>query len=233
MSHGYFITGTDTNIGKSIVAASLIHAMAQRGLKVAGMKPVSTGCFETENGLRNEDAELMMKYSNVELSYETVNPYAYLPPVSPHLAAKKVGQRIELDKITRIFSGISQVSDCVIVEGVGGWLVPLNDTETVEDLAVAMQLPLIVVIGTRLGCINHAMLTIDRIQKTGLEVAGWVANIMDRNIDYLPDVIDSLRLRISAPLVGIIPPYRMINPERAADHLSIQRILEDSSLLAV
>lgn len=225
MSQGYFITGTDTHIGKSIVSASMLHGIANRGLSVAGMKPIATGCLESENGLRNEDAELMMQYSNVDLPYDLVNPYAYEPPVSPHLAARRENEEISIDKIVESYQAISEQADWVIVEGVGGWMVPINENELVEDLAKALNLPLIFVVGTRLGCINHALLTLDRIRTSGLPVAGWVANIMDRNINFLPEVIDTLRLRIDAPLVGIIPPYRMINPERVSQHLSMDRLL--------
>ncbi|MDH5219076.1 MAG: dethiobiotin synthase [Gammaproteobacteria bacterium] len=225
MSQGYFITGTDTHIGKSIVSASLLHGASQRNLKAAGMKPVATGCLESKDGLRNEDAEMMIQYSTVDLPYELVNPYAFEPPVSPHLAAKHLNEEIRLDKIVESYQAIKEQADMVIVEGVGGWMVPINETELVEDIARAIGLPLLFVVGTRLGCINHALLTMERIKASGLPVAGWIANIMDRNIDFLPEVIDTLRLRIDAPLVGIIPPYRMINPERASEHLSLDRLL--------
>jgi dethiobiotin synthetase len=229
MTQGYFITGTDTNIGKSTVTASLLYGATKRGLQVAGMKPVATGCMESNDGLRNEDAELMMQYSNVDLAYELVNPYAFEPPVSPHLAAKRQNEEIQISTIMDAYHKICEQSDWIIVEGVGGWMVPINETEFVEDIAKAMQLPLLFVIGTRLGCINHSLLAMERIQASGLTVAGWIANIMDRNINFLPEVIDTLRLRIDAPLVGIIPPYRILNLERISEHLSMDRLFDTTA----
>lgn len=225
MASGFFITGTDTNIGKSLVSASLVHALALREYSVVGLKPVATGCIQTEEGLRNEDAEMLMKYASVELPYETVNPYAFELPVSPNLAANHSRTNISMEKIIGSYQAAAARADWVIVEAVGGWMVPFNDNETVEDMALAVNLPVILVVGTRLGCINHAILTMDRIRESGVQVAGWVANIMQRNVDLLPDVIDTLRLRLNLPLVGIIPPYRHVNPERVANHLSIERLL--------
>lgn len=227
MNSGYFITGTDTNIGKTLVSAAMVHALALRGKKVLGMKPVATGCIRTDQGLRNEDAEMLMQYSNVSLPYDVINPYAYELPVSPNLAVKhSKSEAITMDKILAAYDQACAVADWVIVEAVGGWMVPFNDTQTVEDMAKAIGLPVILVVGTRLGCINHAMLTMNRINESGVEVAGWVANIMERNVDLLPEVIDSLRVRLGVPLLGIIPPYRHLNLDHVINHLSHERLFE-------
>ena len=226
MTRGYFITGTDTEVGKTIVTAALIHAFAERGEKVTGMKPIATGCIQTDSGLHNEDADLLMQYSSVEIPYAQVNPYAYEPAVSPHLAAKKHGESIDFGKIMTVVDQVREQTDWLIVEGIGGWQVPLNDTQTVADLAREVNYPVILVVGTRLGCISHALLTMESIQRSGLEIGGWVANIMDRNVNFLPDVIDTLRLRLNVPLVGIVPPFKLVNPKKVSEHLSIDRLID-------
>ena len=160
---GYFITGTDTGAGKTVVSLALMHALQVQGKSVAGMKPVSAGCITTETGLRNDDAVQLQNASSVKLSYDVVNPYAYEPAIAPHIAAQAIGEHIALDKITTCYRQIASEVDIVIVEGAGGWLVPINDRETMADIARQLGLPVILVVGMRLGCLNHALLTAESI----------------------------------------------------------------------
>lgn len=205
VSKGYFVTGTDTGIGKTVVASGLIQALAQRGLKVAGMKPVASGCVETKSGWRNDDADRLMAAANVEASYSTVNPYAFEPAIAPHIAAQLQGNDISLEKILKCFNTLQTKADCVVVEGAGGWLVPLGSKLTMADVAAELGLPIIMVVGLRLGCLNHALLTIDAIQARGLEIAGWVANQVEPDFPALNENMATLSARISSPCLGQIP----------------------------
>lgn len=204
--HGIFVTGTDTGVGKTRVAAALCHALAAAGRRVAGMKPLASGCEFTPKGLRNEDAMALMAAMNVRASYAEVNPYAFEPPIAPHIAAREAGQPIEIEVLDRAFQRLRLRSDLVIVEGAGGWLVPLDDaTATFADLAVHWRLPVILVIGLRLGCINHALLTVEAIERRGLPIYGWIGNSVDAQFSRCDDNVATLRQRIRAPCVGLLP----------------------------
>lgn len=201
---GYFITGTDTDVGKTIVSLHLINHLKSLGKKVACMKPVSAGCYVTEDGLRNEDAVQLQQACSVNLAYKLINPYAFEPPIAPHIAAEKQGIVIDKQHINSCYRKISSESDIVVTEGAGGWLVPINATETMADIAIALQLPVILVVGMRLGCLNHALLTARNIEQTGLHFAGWVANHLDPDMLNQQDNIASLQQRIPAPLLGTV-----------------------------
>lgn len=205
MSRGYFITGTDTGIGKTLVAQGLIRNFADRGMRVTGMKPVASGCEQTDQGLRNEDAVALMAASNISLDYAQVNPYAFAPAIAPHIAAAEAGVSIELDVISQQCAAVAETADMVIVEGVGGWQVPLADDVMLADLAQALGLPVILVVGLRLGCLNHALLTTSAIEYSGLPLAGWVANSLSDDFDYQQQNIATLMQHIKAPLLGVIP----------------------------
>lgn len=200
----WFITGTDTGVGKTRVMLALIQYFQQQGWKVAGMKPIATGCELTPDGLRNADAQQLLQFSNLPISYSQVNPYAFLPPIAPHLAAAQSGQLIELDKIARAYYQLSRLADIVLVEGVGGWRVPLDAHHTLKDLVLLLDLPVILVVGLRLGCINHALLTAEAIVHDGCQLRGWIANHLTIEENW-QEVIESLQARLSAPLLGIIP----------------------------
>jgi dethiobiotin synthetase len=202
MQQNFFITGTDTGVGKTLISCALLSKLSQQGLTVQGMKPVASGCQQTPDGLRNEDAELLMNYSSMDLPYSTINPYAYAEAVAPHLLADQVGETIKLELIRDKYREISSQSDCVIVEGVGGWMVPLNNTQTVADLAVLLDLPVVLVVGMRLGCINHALLTHQAIIDSGLSCAGWIANQIDADMQRVNENITAIEQRIGAPLLG-------------------------------
>src|SRR6185312_4091795 len=176
---GFFVTGTDTGIGKTRVSAGLLKALSKSGLKTVGMKPVASGAETTAAGLRNEDALTLQSAASLKRPYELVNPYCFAPPVAPHLAAREAGVEIELDRLLGAYGELCRGADAVVVEGVGGWQVPLSDSLELPDLARALELPVVLVVGMRLGCLNHALLTARALRADGLELAGWVANAID------------------------------------------------------
>ena len=202
MTQGYFITGTDTGIGKTYISVALLNQLSKTGLKVAGMKPVASGCEKTAHGLRNDDALRLIAASSIELDYSLVNPFAFEQPVAPHIAAQHSGVCIDKHVIQTSFLSISQQVDSVIVEGVGGWSVPINDTETMPDVAQALGLPVMLVVGIRLGCINHALLTVAAIEKSGLPFVGWIANRIDKQCLIADENIKALEQRIKVPLMA-------------------------------
>ena len=202
---GFFITGTDTNVGKTTVALGLIASLQKKGLRVGVMKPVSAGCEQTKNGLRNEDAVLLMQQASVDLAYDIVNPYAFEPAVAPHIAAAEAGVEIDIEVIRQCYLKIAEKVDVVIVEGAGGWLVPINENETMADVVKALSLDVITVVGIRLGCLNHALLTSQSIKASGLNHRGWVANHLSAATERAAENINTLRARISAPLLDEVP----------------------------
>ena len=217
MDKGYFITGTDTEVGKTHVSVALLDRLKKQGLRVAGMKPVAAGCEETAEGLRNEDALALQAASSIALAYETLNPYAFAPPIAPHLAAEDAGITIEMERILTAYHDIASQVDQVIVEGAGGWRVPLNDAQDMSDLAVALGLPVVLVVDIRLGCINHALLSAQAIAARGLPLAGWIANHAHGPYERSTDNIASLEARITAPLLGVIPYQGDITTGQMAD----------------
>lgn len=224
----YFITGTDTGVGKTLISSALLHAFALRGLRVVGMKPVASGATQTEDGLRNEDVEQLLAASNVKAARELVNPYCFEPPVAPHLAAANAGIAIDLEVIARAYAELVAQADVVIVEGVGGFRVPLSSQYDTADLAVQLSLPVILVVGLRLGCINHALLTVEAIRARGLKLAGWVANHLEPNMPFAALNVETLRARSDAPLIGEIPYFenalQMPAFEYAAKQLDISAL---------
>lgn len=205
MAKGYFITGTDTGVGKSWCSAGLMAKLQQQGQTVAGMKPVASGCEPGCEGLRNDDALLLQSQASIEVPYETINPFAYEPPIAPHIAAQYAERPVQIDIIRDDFLRIAEQVDQVIVEGVGGWRVPLNEGETVADLAKALGLPVVLVVGLRLGCINHALLTAESIRNAGCLLAGWIGNSLESAMPEQDAVIASLEARLEAPLLGVVP----------------------------
>jgi dethiobiotin synthetase len=218
---GYFVTGTDTGIGKTVVTLGLMQWLQDRGHRVAAMKPVASGCVHGEHGLRNADALLLQRQASLALPYEQVNPYAFEPPIAPHLAAAEAGIRIEPASIAAGCQALLGHADRICVEGVGGWLVPLNESETVADLAVRLGLEVVLVVGIRLGCLNHALLSARAIESSGLALAGWVANRLPPEAEYARENIAALEARLAAPLLGVIPPLEEIDARRVAACLSL------------
>ncbi|WP_236232892.1 dethiobiotin synthase [Pseudomonas tohonis] len=215
MSAAFFIAGTDTEIGKTTVAAGLLHAARLAGLSTAASKPVASGCVPTPAGLRNEDALALLGECTLPLAYEEVNPLAFAPAIAPHLAAREVGVELDLaaleGPVRRI---IGKGADFTLVEGAGGWRVPLAGRASLSDLPIALGLPVILVVGVRLGCINHALLSAEAILRDGLPLAGWVANLVDPATSRLEENLATLAERLPAPCLGRIP--RLAAPTPAA-----------------
>jgi dethiobiotin synthetase len=216
---GVFITGTDTGIGKSVVSATLLAALNAGGHRAVGMKPVASGCRQTPQGLRNEDAELLIAHSAGAPDYVLVNPVALPEAIAPHLAAKHSGVDIRLDPINAAFIALSTNSDFVVVEGVGGWMVPLSDTLSQADLPRALDLPVILVVGLRLGCINHAQLSARAIVSDGCKLAGWIANRIDPQMDCAEENLATLRALLPVPCLGVLPHASAPDPSALAMHL--------------
>lgn len=202
---GFFVTGTDTGVGKTLVSAALTRALAARGLRVAVMKPIASGCDPTPDGLRNSDALALMAAANVPAPYETVNPYCFLPPVSPHIAAREAGIEVDLAVLRSRLDALASASDCVIVEGAGGWLAPIGDTATMADLAAALSLPVLLVVGLRLGCLNHALLTRESLSTRGVAFGGWIANAIEPRFDRAAENLATLAARFGAPPLACVP----------------------------
>jgi dethiobiotin synthetase len=219
---GFFVTGTDTGVGKTLVACALLHAFARSGLRAVGMKPVAAGAVWEDGVLLNEDVAAQRAASNVEAPLPLVNPYCFEPPVAPHIAARLVGVEIDVARVTEAFDALSARAECVIVEGVGGFRVPLGRKLDSTQLAQALALPVVLVVGMRLGCLNHALLTRDAIARSGLRLAGWVANHIDPDLLYADDNVDALRERLAAPLLARIPH----DPQPDADAVSRRFLVE-------
>jgi dethiobiotin synthetase len=223
MAHAYFVTGTDTEIGKTTIAAGLLHAARLRGLSTAAAKPVASGCTRTAEGLRNDDALALLAQCSLPLRYEEINPLAFEPAIAPHLAAREVGVTLNVSSLLEPVRGVlAQGADFSLVEGAGGWRVPLAGEENLSDLAIALGLPVILVIGVRLGCINHALLSAEAIERDGLTLAGWVANIVDPHTARLEENLATLAERMPAPCLGRVPRLPNASAEAVARHLDLE-----------
>ncbi|PSJ18050.1 dethiobiotin synthase [Nitrosomonas supralitoralis] len=201
MVTGFFVTGTDTGIGKTTVSCALLHTFAAQGKKVVGMKPIAAG---SENG-KWLDVERLLAASNISVTHQQINPYAFDPPISPHIAAQQAGTEIDLALIHQAYQELKNKADIVIVEGAGGFLVPINQSQNGSDLAQALNLPVILVVGMRLGCLNHALLTVQAIRAAGLNLAGWVANCTDPQMQVLKQNIATLEQWLNCSLLGVLP----------------------------
>lgn len=206
MKKAFFVTGTDTDVGKTTIAAGLLASANKRGLRTAAIKPIASGCELTPDGLRNADALLLQSVMSLPLSYEEINPIALAPAIAPHLAAEQANVRINAMQLAGICRGVlMQRADLTLVEGAGGWRVPLNSRELLSELPKLLGLPVIMVVGMRLGCINHALLTAEAIARDGLSLAGWVANSCGPDMDYLDENIATIKGYLRAPCLGMVP----------------------------
>lgn len=192
MTTAFFVTGTDTEIGKTHVSCLLLKQYAAQGLKVIGMKPVAAGCELVDGEWVNDDVQRLIAASNVQAPMDLINPYRFKEPIAPHLAAEKVGVTIDIEHIVNAFEQLKTMADVVIVEGAGGFLVPLNVNDNMADLAIALGVPIILVVGMRLGCINHSSLTAEAIKSRGLALHGWVANYIDPEMDVQNENIQTI-----------------------------------------
>ena len=205
MSKSYFVIGTDTNVGKTYIASGLVQHFVQAGYTTLGMKPIASGCETNQQGeLLNEDVNNLRNASNVQAPLDLINPYRFLPPIAPHLAAEQIGVKMQLDIIKKAYVKLTAIAEVVIVEGAGGFFVPINATETLADLASTLNIPIILVVGMRLGCINHTLLTVEAINARGLTLAGWVANQIDENMSMFDENLMSLKQRILAPCLSVV-----------------------------
>ena len=219
MSKTWFVTGTDTGVGKTAIGCALLSAAAAIGLRTAAIKPVAAGCDEAG---RNEDALQLMDCMTETLEYEQVNPVALQAAIAPHIAAEQEGRRLQVSRLAGLCRGVMlQGADFVLVEGAGGWRVPLGPRETLADLARTLQLDVIMVVGMRLGCINHALLTAEAIYRDGLTLAGWVANQPAEPMACHRENLDTLRSLLPAPLLGEVPYMERFDPDVAASALNI------------
>lgn len=229
MSRTYFITGTDTGVGKTLVAAALLEAAGARGLRTVGLKPVAAGCTQRAGEWVNEDALRLMAAATVPLPYMLVNPVALEPAIAPHVAAARAGVPLAAAPLAADCAGAlaEAAADFAVVEGAGGWLVPLNATETLADVAVRLGLPVVLVVGLRLGCLNHALLTAAAIRSSGLPLAGWVGTAPGEPMPALVDNVATLRARLAAPCLGVLPDLGA-DPAAglAAEHLDVLPLLE-------
>lgn len=220
MTKAFFITGTDTEIGKTTIAAGLLVAANRRGLSTAAVKPIAAGCERSAEGLRNADALLLQGAMSLSLDYDEVNPVALELAIAPHLAAERAGTRVNAMQLAGICRGVlMRRADLTLIEGAGGWRVPLSAREFLSQLPRELGLPVILVVGMRLGCINHALLTAEAIARDGLQLAGWVANSCNREMENLAENIATIRGYLRAPCLGEVPYCERPTPEAVADYL--------------
>lgn len=226
MSARYFVTGTDTEIGKTLFSSALLHALAAQGVRAAGMKPIAAGSELIDGAWRNEDVDVIAAAASLKLPQSLTTPYLLQEPAAPHIAAARENMTLDIDHICACYREVAQQAEAVVVEGVGGFRVPLTDTVDTADLAQRLGLPVILVVGLRLGCINHALITAEAIAARGLTLAGWVGNVADPAMQHVQGNVDCLRSRLNAPLLGVIPrlPGARPMPAAAAAHLDFRAL---------
>ena len=217
----WFITGTDTEIGKTLVSSAILYKLVEAGQRACGMKPIAAGAELVDGELHNEDADRLAAASNVHLPQNITTPFMLREPCAPHVAAALEGVTIDPVPIIAAYAEISAASDAVVVEGVGGFRVPFTDTFDSADLAVQLNLPVILVVGMRLGCISHALLTVEAIVARGLVLAGWVANTADPDMRFFDENIEALAARIPAPLLGVVPRLEQATAANAAQFIDL------------
>lgn len=226
---GFFVTGTDTGVGKTLAATAMLRAWRVRGLSVAGMKPVASGATRTVDGLRNDDALALAAEGSRAWPYEVVNPYVFEPPVAPHIAAAEAGVEVRVPVIHAAYSRLRAASDIVVVEGAGGFLVPLAPGRSFADLPGALGLEVILVVGLRLGCLNHAFLTAEAVAARRLRLAGWIGSQVDTGYERLDDNLQCLRQTLPAPCLGIIGHLAVADVDRARECLTgLPALTQDS-----
>ena len=226
MKQKYFIAGTDTDAGKTLIAAGLLNKAKSEGLTTVGLKPIAAGCEDTPEGLRNDDALMLMAQSTEELPYEQVNPIAFAPPIAPHIAGQQLRRPLSAGRIVGLLRGVLMINRAqfTLVEGAGGYRVPLNPKETLADVTKELNLPVILVVGMKLGCLNHALLTVEAIQRDGLKLAGWIANRVDKDMAVYEENIETLHAMIQAPCLGEVPFLSEPTPEAVASHIKLPSV---------
>ena len=222
----FFVTGTDTDVGKTFITSALLGLARGRGLRCIGMKPIAAGCRLEAGKLRNDDALALISASATTLDYETINPIALAPRIAPHIAAAQAGRTLRATDLTAHCRAVmAQDVDLLLIEGAGGWLVPINDTETLADVCLELQAEVILVVGMKLGCLNHALLTAAAIEQAGLHLAGWIANSLREAMPLLDENVDTLRARLRAPCLGVVPRLESVEPSAAEPFLDLDPLL--------
>lgn len=221
MTKTYFVTGTDTEVGKTVASCALLQAANSQGFNTVGYKPVASGSEQTPEGLRNSDALLLQANSRVKLPYSAINPIVFEAPTSPHIISEKVGQPIDFSIISQGLLDIQEQADWVLVEGAGGWYTPLSTEKTYADWVIEQQLSVILVVGVKLGCINHALLTMEAINMAGLSVAAWIANEVEPAGRYQSEYLLTLKRMIKAPCLGILPYQPQLDESALGKYLDL------------
>ena len=222
----FFIAGTDTDAGKTLVACGLLEAFREKGLSTLALKPVAAGCEETEDGLRNADALNLMSAMTTSIAYEQVNPVAVAPPIAPHIALEQINRRVTVSQLAGFCRGaLMTKADVALIEGAGGWKVPLNDRETLANLAVELQTPVILIVGMKLGCINHALLTVQSIVQDKLPIAGWIANQIDGDMSCADENFATLQRWLPGPCLGRVPNLSDISFTEVAKYLDVSPLI--------
>lgn len=217
-----FVTGTDTDVGKTVIATGILSLANKVGLRTAAIKPVAAGSEDLGAGLQNQDALQLQSAASHQLPYQQVNPVALQAAIAPHIAAQEEGKTLSADRLVGYCRGLGLLPvDMLLVEGAGGWRVPLNSRETLADVARELNCQVIIVVGLRLGCLNHALLTAEAVRRDGLEIAGWVGNVIDAEMPRLEENIATLRKAFNEPCLGIVPRLTDLAPEQVATHLSL------------
>lgn len=227
MTKVWFLTGTDTEVGKTVVSSALLQSAAKRGYTTAGYKPVASGSEWHKEGLRNSDALTLQQFSTVKLAYQQVNPYCFEAATSPHIVSQETNQPIDFSIMSQGLSQLKQQADWVLVEGAGGWFTPLSEEQFFSNWVMTEKLPIILTVGIKLGCINHALLTQDAIIKSGLTLAGWVANEVEPAGRYQDAYLDTLKRHIKAPLLGKIPYLKQVKAHDFTSYLDLSCLETD------
>ena len=220
----YFITGTDTHIGKTAITCSLIAKYISKGFRVGGMKPIAAGCYIENGYLISDDVRKIIEVSNIDLNLDEINPYRFKPPIAPHISFKKNKSEIDIRLIQNNLLSLKKKTDYIFIEGVGGYAVPLSETISTADLIDALNIPVILVVGMKLGCINHALLTIESIMHRKQNICGWVANRIDQHMLAYEKNFSFLKERIKAPCLGEVPYLNNFNPHIASKFIDISKL---------
>lgn len=224
MAKKFFVTGTDTEVGKTFISCAILEKAKQQGLATGALKPIAAGGFDDNGTYKNEDAVALSDAMTLNLPYQSINPILLKDPIAPHIAAEQEGKKLSASRLHGFVQGaFLNRADLWLVEGAGGWFVPLNQRETLADFAVQLNVPIILVVGIRLGCLNHALLTIQAIMQSGLPLAGWVANCIDPQAQCIEENIETLKSRIRAPLLGVVP--QSDSAQNAAQYISLDAIM--------
>ncbi|MDA0147277.1 dethiobiotin synthase [Vibrio sp. LaRot3] len=226
MIDAFFIAGTDTDVGKTVASKAILNALEAQNLNTIGYKPVAAGSDKTEQGLRNSDALYLQNAATVEVDYDLVNPYALELPASPHIAAKRENVVIDYSVLSKTLAQHKQNSDIVLVEGAGGWRVPVSDTDCLSTWVQQENLPVVLVVGIKLGCLSHALLTLDAIKADGLNVVGWVANRINPGTEHYAEIIEMLEQKIDAPKIGEIPYVPSVKRKDLAKYIDVSPLIK-------